>query len=68
MSLRGTLSSVVARHNSAEAISEIATHLSGARNDKKEIAHNDKRRRAGNDREEWRKIELPPFRKIAASL
>jgi hypothetical protein len=29
---------------------EIATHLSGARNDKREVAQNDKMRRADNNR------------------
>jgi hypothetical protein len=39
-------------HN-AEATPEIATHLSGARKDKKGRDH--------NDRGDWRKIELSPF-------
>jgi len=31
---------------------EIATHLSGARNDKRKVARNDKKRRARNDKRE----------------
>jgi hypothetical protein len=48
-----TLPLVVARHNSAEAISGMGKRLPRfARNDKREMAHNDKRKRARNDKRE----------------
>jgi hypothetical protein len=37
---------------SGKRLREIATHLSGARNDKRERARNDKRERARNDKRE----------------